>query len=191
MAALLTITGIMFTLSVTFLVPSGLTILALPLLVLLLITVLLISEYHGINVVSQPASTANVIQSTPNNNHSYLLLEYAEATWRNSQMHSYLVDVYRATRRTFLGALIYATIAAVMVSFMAPKYESRLIAKIRTDARLVRLLTGPRGVPGNSGVKGDRGAQGPMGPKGGCRSRGTTRTTWSCSFANLCKATIP
>ena len=79
----------MFTLSVTFLVPSGLTILALPLLVLLLITVLLISEYHGINVVSQPASTANVIQSTPNNNHYYLLLEYAEATWRNSQMHSY------------------------------------------------------------------------------------------------------
>ena len=76
MAALLTITGIMFTLSVTFLVPSGLTILALPLLVLLLITVLLISEYHGINVVSQPASTANVIQST-------------QATWRNSQMHSY------------------------------------------------------------------------------------------------------
>jgi collagen triple helix repeat protein len=178
--ALLTITGFIFTLAVTFLAPRVVDLFFLPWVILLVVllvlslflllaTVILIREYHGINTISQPGTKPPVLQNTANANYFYLLREYDEATWRNSQVHSFLVDVYRAASRTFLWALFLTAVAALAIIVTGHSTQSKLIEKISSDPALTQKLKGgdgPRGPQGPAGIQGIKGDPGPPGVKG-------------------------
>lgn len=208
--ALLTITGFVFTLAVTFLAPRIVDLLLFPWtfllvallvmsLLLLLATVVLIREYHGINTLTQPGTQPRVLQNTANANYFYLLQEYDEATWRNSQVHSFLVDVYRAASRTFLGALFLTALAALSLIVTGYSAQSKLIEKISSDPALMQKLkgrdgsqgpSGPSGPPGikgdvgPQGIKGDTGPVGPPGPPGPVGPQGTTPSSTPCRRCN-------
>ncbi len=105
-----------------------------------------------------------------------LLRSYQTAKDHNARANQFLVAEFAGARRLLgIGLLVFL---CVVGGAGRTTVESRVIAQLRADPELVRLLSGPPGaqgppgVPGPKGPPGRDGSVGPPGPPGPAGPRG-------------------
>ncbi len=107
-----------------------------------------------------------------------LISRYLEDARWNEAVIDFHVDVYRASNRSLRAGLFILLLLAIGGSLFGSTSEERAIQALRADSKLIRLLRGPGGEPGQQGPRGEVGQQGPkgvvgpQGPKGDPGDRG-------------------
>jgi hypothetical protein len=174
-SSLLTLTGVLITLSVAFVVNSGgrlnglgYTVILLLTTIPLLCTAVLLFEFLGVNRVATPGYEKSVLDLSKEQRIAQLLRDYRVAAARNDEVTEYLIRVYRSALRMLFASLVSVTvvsmIAGIWFTFVHPIDEGHpLVKQLKQDAVLLNAVRGP---VGERGPAGDRGPSGPPGTAG-------------------------
>jgi Collagen triple helix repeat (20 copies) len=149
-------------------------------LVVLVVNLFLLTVLLSVRTYSRPALDKDTLQDDEAAHQREILVSYWTAMERNAATNNFLVDVFKATQRYLLLALLLISIAWGISVAKHDDPKEHLVSEIRGDPALVRLLTGPSGPKVESGPAGPSGAQGPPGPEG---SRGAAGPPGPKGFA--------
>lgn len=174
-AALLTLTGVLITLSVAFAVNSaaklnGLTFAVVLLIVTipLLLTAIMLFDFLEINRVATPGYDAGLLDLSTADRLTQLLRDLRVAAAKNDEVSEYLVRVYRGALRmlffSFVAVTTVGVATGVWFTLVGPSEETHpLVKQLRQNVELINAIRGPAGP---AGLDGERGASGPPGPPG-------------------------
>ena len=169
---LLTATSVLFTLvgGLTALIAGHQTAhfriaISIALALLFVTVVLLVSVYFGVNTFTRPALTSEMVAKLEHGHREALLQDYYRSIKENRAVHNFLVDSYRAARRSFLCALLVLGFAAIAIEADSSS-DDLLLQRLRIDPNFIEKLRGPKGDPGPTGPPGKPGEIGPSGPPG-------------------------
>jgi hypothetical protein len=163
---LLTLSGLLFPLLVVVFNLFGPMQWGLIPLSLLLFTLYLLTELLAVNARSRPKLSNALVHLCDSKQRARLVDDYQTAREYNVRCNEFLVDLFRAARRFFFSALVAVFLIAGFASTSIKGVETRIVDRLRTDAELIRLLTGPPGPAGPQGAQGPQGNTGPVGPAG-------------------------
>ena len=93
--------------------------------------------------------------------------DYWAAASFGETVADYLATVLIATRRAAAFSILVVLVTVMIYAFMGktPTTED-VVAKLRSDPELLKLLRGPEGKKGERGAIGPEGLRGPQGPPG-------------------------
>lgn len=140
-------------------------ILCVAFLFLLVTLFLLLGVCFGINRFTQPALTELTVIQLEQGQKQGLISDYHESTWMNARVREFLVDGYRAARRTFLCSMLLLSIAGIVV-LVTDKGTDAVARRLRSDPDFIRSVQGAKGDPGQQGPVGPMGPKGETGPAG-------------------------
>jgi hypothetical protein len=194
---LITLAGLFFPLIGLLLPAVRFPVMLLVPTLFLVCTVYLLLQFVGVNTKYKPNIDKEFKDSTEEKQKGLVAKSYLFTAQKNDGGVRFLVDVYRAARRAFFGALFSTTCILTFTLFTVEFSERTIISKLRSDSHLIDMLRGPKGdagpmgpqgvigplgIPGPKGDRGPTGIQGPPGPKGDpgvCISNPATKATSS------------
>jgi hypothetical protein len=174
-AALLTLTGVLITLSVAFAVNSAaklnglaFAVVLLAVTIPLLLTAVMLFDFLEINRVSTPDYDAGLLDLSTADRLAQLLRDLRVAAAKNHEVTEYLIRVYRGALRMLFFSFVAVTCVGVATGLwftvVGPSEETHpLVKQLRQNVELINAIRGPAGPPG---LDGELGATGPPGPPG-------------------------
>jgi hypothetical protein len=182
---LLTLTGVLITLSVAFAVNTTAKLSGVPFIVTLLLvttplllTAVMLFKFLGVNRIATPTYDVGLLELSQEERLAQLLRDFRVAAANNDQVTEYLLRVYRGALPMLFTSLVSVAIVGMAVGIwlmlINPAAETEpLVKQLRQNKKLLNAIRGPVGPPGPVGERGATGQTGPVGPPGPAGSPGS------------------
>ncbi len=133
---------------------------------MLIVSALLAWMVLDVRVMQYPTLDQSSIDATEEELKRQIVKDYHSSAFENFGVSYFLLDIYKVARIYLIAGLLTTFGIYSYGLIMNGSENENLVLRIKGDQRLIRLLMGPKGDPGEIGPQGIQGPVGPEGPIG-------------------------